>query len=134
MSDMSEESEQTEKPYLAYGPQYRAKEPDRIDVVGVLLLTVTFILIIVGSSFILKHATAPLDIRITNTSAEPLYVEIYMDGVFYLNDTIEPKLTEIYEYKNGFWGPGLTEIVVKLPNTLFEKEGGKGDTVSFVFE
>ena len=131
---MSEESEQTEKPYPAYGPQYGAQEPERIDAFGVLVLVCIVVVAIIGSSFVLKHATSPLDVRITNTSAEPLYVEIYMDGVFYLNDTIEPKHTEIYEYKNGFWGPGLTEVVVKLPNTLFEKEGGKGDTVSFVFE
>ena len=78
--------------------------------------------------------TQPLEIRVTNTSAEPLPVEIYVNGIFYLADTIDSKTSETYEYKNGFWGPGNTVVVIKLPNTLFEKEGSASETVSFVFE
>ena len=104
------------------------------EIIGYLLLVLIVVVAGTGICFAMKEATAPLDIRITNTSAEPLNVEIYVDGAFYLNDTIEPKLSETYEYKNGFWGPGTKEVVVKLPNTLFEKEGMRGETVSFVFE
>jgi len=99
-----------------------------------LALTILAIAMVTALWFGVKECTEPLEVRITNTSAEPLPVEIYIDGAFYISDTIEPKQVETYEYKNGFWGPGNTLVVVKLPNTLFEKEGCRGETISFVFE
>ena len=101
----------------------------------VILVATVLVLIFSGMTWLtIEYQTRPMEIRITNTSAEPLPVEIYIDGAFYISDTIEPKQVETYEYKNGFWGPGNTLVVVKLPNTLFEKEGCRGETISFVFE
>ena len=104
------------------------------DIVVTLLIAFVFIVLAIVGLLMVAIETDSLTIRITNTSEEPLYVEIYANGAFYLNDTIDSKGFETYEYKNGFWGPGNTQIVVKLPNTLFEKEGWGGHTVSFVFE
>ena len=101
----------------------------------VILVATVLVLIFSGMTWLtIEYQTRPLEIRITNTSDEPLPVEIYIDGVFYLADIIEPKQVETYEYKNGFWGPGTTIVVVKLPNTLFEKIGWGGEIVLFVFE
>ena len=106
----------------------------RGEILSVLVFGMILLSAVIGIFLVTIKDTAPLEIRITNTSAEPLPVEIYINGVFYIADTIEPKQVETYEYKNGFWGPGSTIVVVKLPNTLFEKEGWGGQTVSFVFE
>ena len=101
----------------------------------VIAVATVFLLMFSGITWLtIEPQTRPMEIRITNTSDEPLPVEIYIDGAFYISDTIEPKQYETYEYKNGFWGPGKTIVVVKLPNTLFEKVGWGSQTVSFVFE
>ena len=104
------------------------------DIIIIFVVVVFVILAATASCMAVKHWTAPLEIRITNTSDEPLPVEIYIDGVFYIADIIDPKQVKTYEYKNGFWGPGETIVTVKLPNTLFEKIGWGSQTVSFVFE
>ena len=101
----------------------------------VIAVATVFLLMFSGITWLtIEPQTRPMEIRITNTSAEPLPFEIYTDGTFYLADTIDSKTSETYEYKNGFWGPGNTVVVIKLPNTLFEKEGSASETVSFVFE
>jgi len=104
------------------------------DIIATLFIVVAICVFAITIFSWLKQETEPLEIRITNTSAEPLPIEIYVNGVYYLNDTIEPKQIETYEYKNGFWGPGKTTVTIKLPNTLFEKEGWGSQTVSFIFE
>ena len=105
-----------------------------IDLAGILMLIVTIICIGTVGSLLVATEMKPLTVQITNTSDDPLPFELYADGIYKFNDTIEPKTLYVWEYKNGFWGPGNTQIVVKLPNTLFEKEGLGGHTVSFVFE
>ena len=105
---------------------------DRMSMIGIVILAGLVVVLLLGA--MIFNETKPLTVRITNTSDEPLPVELYINGVMCLNDTIDPKSYVTYDYKNGFWGPGETQVVVKLPNTLYEKEGWGGDTLSFVFE
>jgi len=110
------------------------KRDVRGEILTPLAVAMILLSVAIGVCLVIIKDTAPLEIRITNTSDEPLPVEIYIDGVFYIADIIDPKQVETYEYKNGFWGPGETIVTVKLPNTLFEKVGWGSQTVSFVFE